>query len=39
LINTKNASSKDLIALGEEAKKEVFKAFNIDLEWEIKILK
>ena len=38
LINNKNASSKDLIALGEEAKKEVFKAFNVDLEWEIKIL-
>ena len=38
LINNKNASSKELIALGEETRKAVLKAFNINLEWEIKIL-
>ncbi len=39
LINTGNASAKDLIDLASEAKLEIFKKFSINLEWEIKILK
>jgi UDP-N-acetylmuramate dehydrogenase len=39
LINNGNASAQDLITLGEEARKKVFKKFKINLEWEIKILK
>ena len=39
LINNKNASSNDLILLGEEARTKVFEQFKINLEWEIKILK
>ena len=36
LINFNNASSQDLINLGEEARKEIAKRFGINLEWEIK---
>ena len=39
LINNNNARSKDLIDLGEEARKKIFEQFKINLEWEIKILK
>lgn len=36
LINTGNASSDDLLSLGNEAKKKVYEKFGINLEWEIK---
>ena len=39
LINNGDASSKDLITLGNEAKKKIQEKFNINLEWEIKEIK
>jgi UDP-N-acetylmuramate dehydrogenase len=39
LINADNATAKDLVDLGEEARKEVFKKFGLKLEWELKQLK
>ncbi|MBN9542952.1 MAG: UDP-N-acetylmuramate dehydrogenase [Alphaproteobacteria bacterium] len=38
LINTGNASAKDIESLGELARARVRDAFGIDLEWEIKII-
>jgi UDP-N-acetylmuramate dehydrogenase len=39
LINNGNASAQDLVTLGEQARKEVLEKFNINLEWEVKVLK
>lgn len=39
LINIGNASAKDLIDLGNQAKAQILAKHNIDLEWEIKFLK
>lgn len=39
LINTGNASAKDILELGNQAKKTILEKYNIELEWEIKLIK
>lgn len=39
LINTGNATACDILELGNQAKKAVLEKFNIELEWEIKVIK